>query len=265
MSATYRNNSDSLDFTGETSIPVRAPRTADLVSDWLRARILSGEFESGSLLPPERKTAAFLGVNRHTLRTGLLRLESEGLIRIRQGEGARVTDFRQSGGLELIRHFPREKQNALFPGFLELRRAIAVEALGLFCERATEEPLERLEQLAALQLAEQDRTAFIQRDLEFARELIRAAGNLPMELLYNTVIGFYSARPDLAELMFADLEGHRHSYGLAVALVRKGDPSTVREAVRAALAAVDRQIIARFNETLSPEEPLSGTDIGGQP
>lgn len=56
----------------------------------LRYRILSGELPIGSLLPPERKMAAQLGVSRNTIVRAYAELEAEGFIAGRMGSGRYV-------------------------------------------------------------------------------------------------------------------------------------------------------------------------------
>lgn len=224
----------------------RAPRTSDLILGWLRAQILEGVYPPGSLLPPERVFATDLKINRHTLRSALTRLEAEGLVSIRQGDGVRVLDFRQYGEIDLLPSLPDAIQDGYVGGVLELRRAFATEAIGLACERATEEQIARLEDLALLQKAEQDRQAFIDRDLAFSRELVNAAGNVPMQMLFNTLVRFQRARPEITELRFDDLDPHRDGYGAMVAIIRGRDAAAVREAVRTILSELDRQFLEKW-------------------
>ncbi len=56
----------------------------------LRVRIEQGHYSAESRLPAENKLAEELGVSRPTLRTTLARLEAEGLITRRQGNGTYV-------------------------------------------------------------------------------------------------------------------------------------------------------------------------------
>ncbi len=56
----------------------------------LRARIEQGHYAADSRLPAESRLAQELGVSRPTLRTTLARLEAEGLITRRQGDGTYV-------------------------------------------------------------------------------------------------------------------------------------------------------------------------------
>ncbi len=69
------------------------PRIASVRSQLeqiLRGRIEQGHYAADSRLPAEHRLAGELGVSRPTLRTTLARLEAEGLITRRQGDGTYV-------------------------------------------------------------------------------------------------------------------------------------------------------------------------------
>ncbi|MDH7568570.1 MAG: substrate-binding domain-containing protein [Armatimonadota bacterium] len=65
--------------------------SSELTLEWIRARIVSGEYPPGAFLPSERVLASGLGVARNTVRAALQRLEREGLIRREPGRSALVT------------------------------------------------------------------------------------------------------------------------------------------------------------------------------
>jgi GntR family transcriptional regulator, transcriptional repressor for pyruvate dehydrogenase complex len=225
-------------------LPVRSVRAVDLVVTQLRAAVLSGEFMAGSALPGERRLSVQLGVSRLTLRAAVSRLQSEGLLAPRQGDAVRVLDWRRNATLGLVPHL--ELSYTLARSFLELRRAVACEAVALACRRAGAPARAGLRHLAEAQLREPDRTAFYERDLAFARVLVTAAGNDAMLLLLNTVEGVYRAHPALAEALLHDLDAIRPSYAAVSALVEAGDPETARRAVREALEAQDARALRRL-------------------
>ena len=84
--------------------PVGKPRVAEEIVHQLRGLILRGEYAVGDKLPPERKLAEELGVNRASLREAIKSLEHMGLVKTRQGDGTRVLDFMQTAGVELVSH-----------------------------------------------------------------------------------------------------------------------------------------------------------------
>src|SRR6516165_6382025 len=84
--------------------PVGKPRVAEEIVQQLRGLILRGTYAPGDKLPPERKLAEELGVNRASLREAIKSLEQMGLVRTRQGDGTRVLDFMRTAGVELVSH-----------------------------------------------------------------------------------------------------------------------------------------------------------------
>src|SRR5262245_37448226 len=84
--------------------PVEKQRVAEEIAEQLRSLILGGQYPPGSKLPPERELSKRLRVNRASLREALKKLEHLGLVRIRQGDGTRVQNFMETGGIELVQH-----------------------------------------------------------------------------------------------------------------------------------------------------------------
>src|SRR4029077_12823289 len=84
--------------------PVGKPRVPEEIVQQLRGLILRGQYAVGDKLPPERKLAETLGVNRASLREAIKSLELMGLVHTRQGDGTRVLDFMQTAGVELVSH-----------------------------------------------------------------------------------------------------------------------------------------------------------------
>jgi GntR family transcriptional regulator, transcriptional repressor for pyruvate dehydrogenase complex len=72
---------------------VRAPKTAELISSYLRKQIVRGELKPKQTLPSEAELMEQFGVSRPTLREAFRILETENLITVRRGArgGAEVT------------------------------------------------------------------------------------------------------------------------------------------------------------------------------
>src|SRR5690348_1425807 len=121
--------------------PVGKPRVAEEIVSQLRGLILRGEYAVGDKLPPERKLAEELGVNRASLREAIKSLEHMGLVKTRQGDGTRVLDFMQTAGLELISHLipPADSGGtpnmAVLADVLDFRRWFGRESARLAAER----------------------------------------------------------------------------------------------------------------------------------
>lgn len=224
-------------MTNETPLPVR--RTVDLAADHLREGVLTGRWAPGEHLPAERELSISLGISRPTLRAAIGRIEGEGLLRARQGAGVEVLDWREQAGVELLEHLIASGRTELLAPFLELRRALAAEAVASCCTRATDAELDALEVLAdRLQCG--PRAELIEGNIRFAEQVVRLAGNLPLRLLFNTVARILRSRPELGDALLRDEAAVRASYRTIVALLRGRDPVWARDLVRRALEDLDR-------------------------
>jgi GntR family transcriptional repressor for pyruvate dehydrogenase complex len=226
---------------------LRVSRPVDAVVAALRQRILAGEYRADEFLPPERALAEELGVSRLTLRAALARLEAEGLVRARQGEGVRVLDQAEHATLGVLAHLDLEARPEALRSFLELRRAVAAEAIAQACVRATKAQRATLERLAAEQAAETDEARYIARDIAFAREVLKAAKSFAGLLLFNSLAPIYEAQPALARALVADREQSLAGYQMTLALLREGDAAAARALVPAALEAADEAALARLS------------------
>lgn len=235
-----------------TIAPLSRPaRPVDAVVERLRGDLLAGRFRDH--LPAERQLAEALGVSRLTLRAGLARLEAEGLVQARQGEGVRVLDWFEHGTVGLLAHLDLGARPDIARSFLELRRAVAVEAVALACDRATDAEIEALAALAERQAQEDDPQRYRARDLEFARAVLVAARSFAALLVMNALVPVYQAHPALADALIADRDQSLAGYALTVALLRARDGATAREALRAGLEHADQQAL----EALGARRPRS--------
>jgi DNA-binding FadR family transcriptional regulator len=171
--------------------PVGKPRVAEEIVQQLRGLILRGEYAVGDKLPPERKLAEELGVNRASLREAIKSLEHMGLVKTRQGDGTRVLDFMQTAGVELVSHLivgDGAPNLQILLDVLDFRRWFGRETARLAAERATADDLKKLEQVAEKAADPAvDVNELLKLDFEFYVLLTHAAKNRVMQLLINTI------------------------------------------------------------------------------
>ncbi|MGV3711493.1 GntR family transcriptional regulator [Pseudolysinimonas sp.] len=74
----------------------------------LRSQLGAAPFAPGSRFSTERSIAESVGVSRQTVRQALARLEREGLIHRRQGDGTYVSEPRLEGSLRVLSGFTSE-------------------------------------------------------------------------------------------------------------------------------------------------------------
>ncbi len=216
--------------------PIPRVSVPDHVFARLSEAILAGHYRPGERLPPQRALAADLQVNMASIREALGRLEQMRLIDIRHGDGARVLDWRRSGGLEALVLHDAAGASVLGDVF-EARRLLLVEAARLAAERRSESQAESLVELAgAVARAEDDGSALL-ADWEFMAALVEAAGNLVFQLVMNTVRELYLPHAQV----FAPLVTHREklaaSYERAAVAVRDHDGQGAAAAIEELVAA----------------------------
>lgn len=178
----------------------------------LRRAILGGEHAAGDRLPPERALAERLEVNRTTLRAALGRLANAGLLRVRQGSGYVVQDYRRHGSLELLADLAElrvergERPVALISDVLELRRRLAEMALDRIAGREGEldvtplvAAIDRLEVLADEGAHTED---IAEADLACTAAILGLTGSEAMELLLNPISTVIQRLPLLRETIY---------------------------------------------------------------
>ncbi len=217
----------------KTLKPVEKQRVADEIVEQLRSLILTGQYQAGAKLPPERELAKKLGVNRASLREALKKLEHLGLVRIRQGDGTRVQNFMETSGIELVRHLiplGDAVDPELTRDVMEFRRIVGREVSRLAAERATSEDIEKLREIALRAVdPELPPTRVFELDFEFYVAVTAAAKNRVMVLLINTVRDAVATYlPLLAHLAFTVDAVTAHQTALIEAIERRAPEDAAR-------------------------------------
>jgi GntR family transcriptional repressor for pyruvate dehydrogenase complex len=158
---------------------------SDEVASQIISRIISGALIPGEKLPPEREVSERMNVNRHTLREALRKLESLGLLTVRQGDGIYIKDYRDSGNLELLKHIlyqNRDMTSAAIKDILEMRKIISPEMAEKAALNRTEADMQALQEILASDMSIMD------RDLAIHQAIARAGNNI----LYIFILNFFN-------------------------------------------------------------------------
>jgi DNA-binding FadR family transcriptional regulator len=221
----------------------------------LLAEILAGRLAPESRLPPERRLCESLGVNRTTLRAALGRLERAGLVRVRQGSGYVVQDFRASGGLDLLPALASQARTAgtlaaVAADLLLLRRKLAEAVLERLIERRSAKlarALDRAIESFATDVATiadpADRAA---RDLELLGEIVELCGSPVLRLCLNAVGAALRAMPELTRAIYSDPTRSVVAYRALSLWLREPTPDSA--AMIALLSAHDARSIATLEK-----------------
>jgi DNA-binding FadR family transcriptional regulator len=165
----------------ETLRLVRVPKTAEIVADHIRGRIIRGDLKEGDFLPPEGQLMATLGISRPTLREAFRVLETERLISIVRGSrsGAQVHRPRVTG-VSRYAGFVLQSQGTTIADIYDARLAIEPFLARRLAEQRPEgaTDLLRAEADRLTELAEEGRYIDFMIGLAgFHRLLVEVSGN----------------------------------------------------------------------------------------
>ena len=154
---------------------VATQRLYEQVAGQVTDLVARGEFKPGDRLPPERDLARLLGVSRPTVREAMIALEIAGLVEVRVGAGAFVTDKAVTNGAAA-------SNGRLFEG-------VGSSPLELIAARRTIEP-----EVAALaaQLATSGEIAAIAETVEMIAAATETPGHRAADHQFHVRIGLAS-------------------------------------------------------------------------
>lgn len=219
--------------------PIRRRSLSDEVYEQLRGKIMSGEMEAGSALPAERALCTMLGVNRGALREALKRLEEARLVSIQHGGGTRVTDFRRSGGLDLLSQLILRADGSVdtrvAKSVIEMRAALGPDIARLAALRASPSVKARLEEIVT-EMEETDELPLLQRgSMAFWDALVEGSGNVAYRFAFNTLGETYREIAGvMTQVMAAELTDKAGFRALAKS-VSSGDAKKSESQARALL------------------------------
>jgi DNA-binding FadR family transcriptional regulator len=161
--------------------PIQRHKLSRGVLDRLLARMSSGEFAVGSLLPSERQLMEMFQVGRPAVREALQDLQRMGLVVITHGEGARVVAPTARHMLDQIagtaQHLLTNSPESL-DYLKDARQFFELGMVRLATARATAEDVERLRHaIAEQEAAGDDFAGFLKADILFHRGIAGILGN----------------------------------------------------------------------------------------
>jgi DNA-binding FadR family transcriptional regulator len=144
---------------------VAAQRLYEQVAGQVTDLVARGEFKPGDRLPPERDLAKMLAVSRPTVREAMIALEIAGLVEVRGGAGAFVTDKAAKSNGNGGRLFEGVGSSPL--ELVAARRTIEPEVAALAAQRATGDEIAAIAETVAMIAAAQDTPAHRAADHKF--------------------------------------------------------------------------------------------------
>jgi GntR family transcriptional repressor for pyruvate dehydrogenase complex len=230
---------------------IRSRSLSEQVFEQLAAEIITGRYAPGVNLPAERTLTGVFDVNRHVVREALKRLEQIGLVKVSQGGGTKVLDFKRHAGLDLLAIMSEHARAGddvavIWLAVLEMRAAIAADLARLCAERAGDDVKEDVLALARQMKATSDPAELFRLDVRFWERVADGAGNIAYRLALNTMVRSADAKGTLG-VQWAVFELQGGDYRLPVATaIASGDANraetVTRDAMRGAVDAFARSV-----------------------
>lgn len=209
--------------------PIARDSLVDNLVARLTADILTGRYEPGVLLPPERELAGDYRVTRTSLKHAFVRLAQLGLVETRHGVGTRIRDYERLGGPELLPLLVQAGSPDWIEEIFAARREIGALITREAARRATPAHHTRLlELLTEVRTASSTDQAQL-ADCEVHRVLADASGNRVYRLLSNTLLDAYLPVRQLLSGPFEDPAAAAQRLEPVIAAVRAGDAARAHE------------------------------------
>lgn len=165
-----------------------APSLKELFVRQIRENILSGQLSIGTQLPTEREIAQQMQVSRTVVNSGLTELERQGFLEIRPRQGVFVADYGRNGNISTLNAIMEYHSETLgrdeIRSILEVRRALEHLATDAAIEAATDEDMDRLQQLVANVETAGSVDETIEAAFAFHHELAVVGNNSILPLIY---------------------------------------------------------------------------------
>jgi len=215
--------------------PVTRNRVADQVAGAIRDAILTGDYPPGRRLPAERELAQQFDVNRSSVREALHRLEAWGLVDVRHGGGATVSDFLAASGLHVLPWLlaPNGQTDPkLLRDLLDIRVALLEFTARKAATRATPADLNALDAALAGLRAAGGPAEVQEADFVFFEALIAASDNLVLQLMSTAIGAAYRENRAMFTALYPDGPANTALHQTTVDAIRRSDPATAGDAMR---------------------------------
>lgn len=248
---------------------------ADQVFEQIASEIMDGVYEPGTHLPSERTLAEVFGVNRHVVREALKRLEQINLVKVSQGGGTQVLDYRRHAGLDLLALMAKYARGGMdvaksWLAVLEMRAAIAADVSRLCAIRGSREIKDQLVAISEQMRNTSDARKIFDLEIHFWDLVIEGADNIAYRLAFNSLLTGSRTAPDVAvEWSVGEVKANDYRRAIAEAIAAEDAEraeTQTRKTMRATIKVLARMIAPEADSTSkkpaskAPEEKADQAD-----
>lgn len=250
----------------QQSVQLRHPKLHEAVARHIEAAIVEGRYAVGSVLPSEKDLAEQMGVGLSTIRYAIRILSARGLVEVRQGIGAIVTqDGRQSFSDMLDLLLRRNSYD--YSQVAEFRRLVEPGAAYGAAEKASAEDLRVMREALDRFYEAAERRDFEEArrwHAEFHVAVVSSAGNL---VLTDFLVPMLRAVAQRIILMTDDpgrMVAQREIHDDIYAAIASGSAEEAQSLVRVHIDALDAQIGQVRKIAASISQHAKGTSKTGR-
>lgn len=225
---------------------IKRTNVSNVVFEQLREQIISGEWAPGDKIPSENELAQLLGVSRITVRQSLQKLTTLGLLETRVGEGSFVKEL--SAGIYMNSIIPAiVLDSSATMEALEFRQIIEGEAAGLAAIKATEDEINKLQNIMNKMHEyknKNDRGKFALEDLNFHMVISQATKN-SLVIQFNNIIKdiLNHSMKDIVETLGYDIGIYYHEK--IIEAIRKKDRVSAKKIMEEHVSKTMEEMIKR--------------------
>lgn len=203
----------------------KQPSRLDLVMDYIRDGIVSGQFKSGERIPNEAEIGDAVGVSRTPVREAIKVLTAIGVLDVQHGLGTFVTPGVESSLAQLIL-FQIYLKGTSAEKLVEVRMVFERSCAELAASRRTPEDLKEMrrciDRLKDLSMRkDRDLEEVTTADLDFHKAVYRASGNELLESISSFVLNMLAESVKTAQKV-SNLERVINLHELMFTMIEKG-------------------------------------------
>lgn len=228
------------EMTGQQHRRIKKPayrdqrqKTGDATEE-IGRRVVSGQFQPGSVLPTTDVLAAEFSVSRLAIRETMKTLAGKGLVSARPRRGTVVRPRAEWNRFDpdVLRWHSDERPNAAYiRSVFEIRRLIEPPAAALVAERATQDTISAME-VAFQRMAESDPASpeSIDADVAFHSAILSGTGNDFIAAFTSVMAAALTSTFRIQRDVARDREHFIPSHKLILDAIKSGDADRTREA-----------------------------------
>lgn len=223
---------------------------SEQVAKTIRAQIIQGVFNVGTVLPSERVLANRLGVSRNVLREGLQILEAQGYLLSQPGKSRIVIQKSSDTPLWFKEHL--SSQQTTIAHLLETRYIVEPQLAYLAAQRIAPENFVSLHSLIVQMDACLDKPySYIQSDRDFHLYIAIAAKNPILEMVMVSMLEFTTRlRLLLVQRSPQSIVQSQRMHQSILSAIESHDADAASEAMREHIVQVQNDVVTLSNEGL---------------